>query len=217
MGLFTKVIILGISIAVISTGPLIQGLGGGSEIDYLVALENMQSFDSNIASSAYVSLSDNSIGLLLKPNNALQAFLYCLPRMLLYLVAPLPNVGFSVPELIEGSWSAWQSLMTIITSVLMLLGLPLALASASKAWSFRRNQPDLLELHVTFWITFVAVAAGNMIIHERYCIMFTLLLFACMWLGYTRCSIREIKLWALFWYGLLSVGAVFYVSYKPFV
>ena len=134
--------------------------------------------------------------------------------MVLYLAAPLPNVAVSVPELISGSWSAWQSLMTILTSVMMLLGLPLTLASAAQAWRFRRYQSAPMVLHITFWITFMAVAGGNIIIHERYRIMFTLLLFTCVWFGYTRCTRREVKRWAIPWFSLLAAGGVFYTYYK---
>jgi hypothetical protein len=63
----------------------------------------------------------------------------------------------------------------------------------------------------------MAVAGGNIIIHERYRIMFTMLLFTCMWFGYTRCSRRKVKRWALTWFSLLAVGAVFYTGYKLIV
>jgi hypothetical protein len=214
MGAFKNVMVLGLAIAGMSAGTLIQNLIDGADIDYLAALESVQSFESNIASSANTSWSDNSIGLLLKPNNALQALLYLPPRMVLYLAAPLPNIAVSVPELMSGSWSAWQSLMTIPTSAMMLLGLPFALAGAAQAWRFRRSQPAPMVLHITFWITFMAVAGGNIIIHERYRVMFTLLLFTCMWLGYTRCTRREVKRWAIPWFSLLAAGGVFYTGYK---
>ncbi len=216
MGAFTKVMMLGLAIAGMSMGPLIQNLAGGSDVDYFAALVSAHSFESNVASNAAVSWSENSIGLLLKPNNAMQALLYLPLRMVLYLAAPLPNIAISVSELIEGSWGAWQNLMTIPTSAMMLLGFPLALASAEHAWRFRRYQSAPFALHITLWVTFIAVAGGNIIIHERYRVMFTLLLFTCMWLGYTHCTHSEVKRWAIPWYILLIVSAVFYTSYKGF-
>jgi hypothetical protein len=217
MSALIKVLMLGLVIAGTSAGPFIQNLAGGADINYFAVFESLQSFESNISSSVDMSWSNNSIGLLLKPNNALQALLYLPPRMVLYLASPLPNIAVSVPELMSGSWSAWQNLMTIPTSAMMLLGLPFALAGAAKAWRFRRSQPAPMVLHIFFWITFMAVAGGNIIIHERYRVMFTLLLFTCMWFGYTRCSRREVKLWALPWFSLLAVGAVFYTVYKLIV
>ena len=211
---FLRVLLLCLAIVGMSAGPFIQNFAGGADINYLNMLERLQSSESNAASSENSSWSDNSIGLLLKPNNALQALLYLPPRMVLYLAAPLPNIAVSVPELMNGSWSAWQSLLTIPTSAMMLLFLPFALAGAAHAWRFRRSQPAQMLLHITFWITFMAVVGGNIIIHERYRVMFTLLLFTCVWFGYTRCTRREVKSWAMPWFGLLTISAVFYVVYK---
>ena len=67
---------------------------------------------------------------------------------------------------------------------------------------------------VTFWCIFIAVG-GNIIIHaQRYRLMLTLILFTCMWWGYTRCSRREVTLCALVWFGLLACGALFYIGFK---
>ena len=212
MGSLGKALIFVLAIAGMSAGPFIQNLAGGGNVDYLSELDNLQAVDTTFADEQ--PWSDNSIGLLLKPNNIWQSLLFIPPRMVLYLAAPLPNVAVPVTELIDGSWSAWQSLMTIPTSAMMLLVLPYALAGTAQAWRLRRNQPAPLVLHITFWTTFMAVAGGNIIIHERYRVMFTLLLFASVWFGYTRCSLREVKRWALRWFSLLAVGAVFYMGYK---
>lgn len=214
MGSLGKALLFVFAIAGMSAGPFIQNLAGGTDVNYLSSLENLQSTGNSFLDNQ--EWSENSIGLLLYPHNIWQTFLFLPPRMVLYLAAPLPNVAVSVTELIDGSWNAWQNLMTILTSVMMLLGLPFALAGAAQAWRLRHNQPAPLALHVTFWITFMAVAGGNIIIHERYRVMSTLLLFACMWFGYTRCSRREVKRWVLRWFILLAAGAVFYIGYKFF-
>jgi hypothetical protein len=208
-----KVLLLGLAIAGMLVGPLIQNLAGGSEVDYLLALKGVQSFE---PSDASLSWSKNSIGLLLVPNNLLQAVLYLPARMVLYLATPLPNIAVSLNGLINGSWSAWQHLMTMLTSLLMLLGLPFVLAGTQQAWRSRKRQPAPMMLHITFWITFMAVAGGNTIIHERYRIMISLLLFACVWIGYIRCSHRQVKRWAMLWFGLLATSAVFYMGYNLF-
>lgn len=212
IGVLVKFLLVALGIAVISVGPLIQSYLGGSDIEYLAALENAQSFETNVAAQA--EWSDNSIGLLIAPNNAWQSLLYLPPRMVLYLAAPLPNIDVSLTELIDGNWSAWQRLMTLPTAAMMLLGFPYAVAGAAQAWRRRGRQPEPLVLHITFWMIFVAVAGGNIIIHERYRLMFTLLLFASMWLGYRRCSRMEVKFWAFPWYALLVGGGVFYLGYK---
>lgn len=209
-----RLLLLGLAIAGMSAGPLIQNLAGGTPVDYIASLELAQSFDNNVASSAKSVWSKNSIGLLIKPTNAWQALFFLPPRMLLYLAAPLPDVAVSITGLISGSWYAWQNLMTMPTSAMMLLGFPYLLAGTAQSWRKRCQFPALLITPITFWCTFIAVAGGNIIIHERYRLMFTLLIFACMWFGYTRCSRREVKRWALPWFSLLAAGAVFYIGYK---
>jgi hypothetical protein len=186
--------------------------GGIQSFNFVEAIEYVLVFESNIA--AQNQWSDNSIGLLIAPNNGWQAVLYLPPRMLLYLAAPLPNVAVSVTELISGNWSEWQNLMSMATSAIMLTGLPFVLAGSAQALRFRQIQPAPLVLHITFWIAFIAVAGGNIIIHERYRVMFTLLLFACMWFGYTRCSRHEVNRWALLWFMILIAAATFYLGYK---
>lgn len=214
VGPWAKLLLLGLAIAGMSVGTLIQNLTGGSAEGYLAQLERALSLNISAASQGEWGWSKNSIGLLIKPNNAVQALLFLPPRMVLYLAAPLPNVAVSLTELISGSWYAWQNLMTLPTSAMMLLGFPYVLAGTAQSWRKRCQLPALLVTPITFWCTFIAVAGGNIIIHERYRLMFTLLIFACMWFGYTRCSRREVKRWALPWFSLLAAGAVFYIAYK---
>jgi hypothetical protein len=207
-----KVLLFFLAIIVMSVGPLIQKLAGGGEIDYFSTLETLQALDSSFSDQQVWS--NNSLGLLLTPTNIWQTFLFLPARMVLYLVAPLPNVSISAIELINGSWNEWQRLMTISGSFLMLLGLPFALASTLQVWRIRRYQPSPLVLHIAFWITFMAVAGGNIIVHERYRIMFTMLLFACIWFGYTRSPRREVKRCALYWFGMITTGGILYIGYK---
>ncbi|MGW8159252.1 MAG: hypothetical protein ACWGKN_12220 [Desulfoprunum sp.] len=210
MGPVFKVLLIVLGLGAILVGPFIQQVTGGYDIDYLEKLESVRSFEP----SEGQEWSDRSIGLYLAPNNAWQALLYLPPRMVLYLATPLPNVTVSIAELLDGSWSAWQRLMTLPTSIMMLLGFHYVLAATVQAWRYRLRSPASLVLPVTFWCTFIAVAGGNIIIHERYRLMLTLILFTCMWWGYTRCSRREVKLCAMVWFGLLACGALFYMGYK---
>jgi len=210
--LVPRMLMVIVGIALLALGPLAQQHMGGYDMDYMRTLSKVVSFEGNVA--AVSEWSENSIGLLLAPNNVWQALLYMPPRMILYLVAPLPNITFSVSELIAGSWSEWQRLMSIPTSMLNLVVLPYAMAGFARAYKRRRAQPAPLVLHLTFWITFMAIGGGNIIIHERYRLMMTLLLFACAWLGYTSCTRMQVRSFAIPWFGLLAAGAVFYLSYK---
>jgi hypothetical protein len=206
-GLIAILIIFGILI-----GPIIQELIGGYDIDYQKILYGLQSFNNNIASD--MEWSENSIGLLLVPHNGLEAILFLPLRMVLYLAAPLPNPLPPIAELIGGSWSAWQRIMTAPTSIFMLLGFPYVLAGLKYTWTIRSYNPTSLIFQVTFWITFIAVAGGNLIIHERYRLMFSMMLFACMWIGYTRAERSIVKKYSFIWFGLLTVGAIFYMGFK---
>lgn len=204
---------LAIIVAIVHTGSILQETLGGYGFDYAAALSGIQSAEQNIALQMEW-WSERSIGLLLMPDNLLQAILFLPFRMVLYLAAPLPKIAVSIPDLVSGSWSAWQSLMTIPTSVLMLLLFPYVLAGTSLAWTVRKVLPGYLIVPIAFWVNFAAVAGGNLIIHERYRLMFTLPFFACDWIGYTRSKQVSVKRWAIPWFGFLSVAALFYLAYK---
>jgi hypothetical protein len=212
LNLATKLVIAALAVGLMLLGPLIQQLTGGYDLDYLTILQRAQSFENNVASD--MEWSKSSIGLLLAPNNALESIIFCVPRTILYLVAPLPNIPVSITDLLAGSWSAWQSLLTILTSLMMIRALPYALAGFSLALKQRKQWPAPMVLHISFWVTLLAIAGGNIVIHERYRLMMTLLLFACAWLGYTTCTMQQIKRYAIAWYVVLASGALFYMWYK---
>ena len=213
-GLVLKFSLVALLLGTLLGGTIMQGMMGGIDINYLAKLSALQNFENNVASSSGVNWSDKSIGLLLVPNSLLEMFVFLPVKMLLYLAAPLPNITVSLSGLVGGEYSEWERLMTIPTSVLILLGFPYVLSGSALAWSNRIQFPALLVIPIGFWIIFAAVAGGNMIIHERYRLMFTLLLFACMWLGFTQSHVSSVKRWATLWYGLLAAAAVFYMGYK---
>ena len=207
-----KLGLVGMGIAVLFAGPLLQQITGGYEFNYLRVLNQLQSFENNVASQ--MEWGDSSIGLLLAPSNFWQAIAFTPPRMLLYLVAPLPKVEISLIDLLDGSWEAWQLLMTLPTSILILVGFPYVLAQTAQAWNERYRFPAALIIPIAFWTNFIAVAGGNIIIHERYRLMFTLLLFACMGLGHSQCDLSVVKRWAVLWFVFLAGASLFYIIYK---
>jgi hypothetical protein len=214
-GLVLRFGLITLILGALLVGTIFQGIMGYFDIDYLTGLLSVPlNFENNIASHSGVHWSDKSIGLLLVPNSLLEMFVFLPAKMILYLAAPLPNITVSLSGLVGGEFAEWQRLMTISTSVLILLGFPYVLSGSALAWSNRIQFPALLVIPIGFWITFAAVAGGNMIIHERYRLMSTLLLFACMWLGFTQSHVSSVKRWATLWYGLLAAAAVFYMGYK---
>ena len=199
VGLPSKMVLLALGIGLIAVGPLVQKMAGGSDFDFLMSLQAVQSFEDNVASQIG-GWSDNSIGLLLAPRNTWTAIVFTPPRMLLYLVAPLPKIVFDNPLI----------LMVSLTSVLNLLVTPYVIAGFVRA---SRARSAALVIYIAFLISFIAISGGNIIIHERYRTMVTLLLFTCAWLGYSTCSQRDVRYFATFWYGLLASSCVFYIAY----
>lgn len=208
-----RIILAVAAVAALIAGPVITSYLGGYSFDIGIVLQTAISGRENIA-SILGGWSDNSIGMLLMPEGILQSILFLPPRMVLYLVAPLPNIVVPVNELLGGSWEAWQRLFTLLSSVINVLVIPYALASFRQSIKTRKTNAAPLMLHISYWVTFIAIAGGNLIIHERYRVMATLLLWVCAWLGARTCPKRVVVRMSMLWYGLLFCGALFYICYK---
>jgi len=202
-------------VAILIVGPVLTGYLGGYDFGVGDAFRTATSARENIAAlSDDIEWSKNSIGMLLMPGSLFQSILFLPPRMVLYLVAPLPNVYVSVRDLLAGSWSAWQQLLTLLSSVINVLAIPYVLASFVQSIKTREANAAPLVFHISYWVTFMAIAGGNLIIQERYRAMASLLLLGCAWLGARTCSKPLVRRASLLWYGLLAIGALFYLSYK---
>jgi len=208
-----RAILAAAAVAVLIFGPLIAPYLGGYEFDVERTIEVAISARENALISD-VNWSENSIGALLLPEGLIQSILFLPPRMVLYLLAPLPNIAVPLSELVAGSWDAWQRLFALMSSVINVLAVPYALASLVQSIKNRRVNGAPLVLHVSYWIVLMAVAGGNLIIHERYRVMATPFLWGCAWLGARTCSRAEILRASLPWYSLLGLGALFYLAYK---
>lgn len=194
-------------------GTLLTGSIGGDEFDIGNMASVITTKGENVASQVD-GWSQNSIGALLMADGIFQAILFLPPRMVLYWLAPLPDVWVPISELLSGNWGVWQKLFTLLSSVFNVLALPYVFASLVHSVRSRKENAAPLVLHISFWVTIIAIAGGNMIIHERYRVMSTLLLFGCAWLGTTTCSKRLVVKASMLWYGLLALGALFYLVYK---
>ena len=209
-----RVIVIILAGMLLVSGPVVTEYLGGYSFDLRSLLAAATSASHNIALSDDMHWSERSIGMLLLPDGVLQAVLFLLPRMVLYLLAPLPNVYLSIGELLAGSWVAWQNLFTALSSVINLLLAPFVLASLVRSIKMRKTNATPLVLQIPYWVTFAAISGGNLIIQERYRVMASLLFLGCAWLGASTCSRRQVFRASLLWYGLLSAGAIFYLSYK---
>ena len=95
-----------------------------------------------------------------------------------------------------------------------LIAIPYAMASLVHAFKTRKINAKPLVFHISYWITFISIAGGNLIIHERYRVMATPLLCGCVWLGVRTCPKRLTTITLRYWYGVLTLSAVFFLTYK---
>lgn len=212
--LWVKIALLGGAAVLLVLTIVITGYSSASRFDPVATFVGQLSTSGNIAESTAMQWSQNSVGMLLFPNNLWQAIVFVPPRMVLYLVAPLPNTVVSLGNLLAGNWSDWQRLFSLLSSYLNVLMVPLALASLVHSVKTRRSSAGALVLNIAFWTTFVAIVAGNFIIQERYRVMAAPMLFACAWLG-ARTSPRQLIMTSfVLWFGLLVIGAICMFAYK---
>lgn len=201
-----------VGVLILAVTPSLLEFLGSYEFDYLKVLGQLEQSEERLPPEW--EWSEKSIGLLLVPDNIWQALLFVPLRAVMYLAAPLPRFSISAPALATGSWEAWQQLLTIPTSMLNLLVLPYAMAGFMLAYKRRGVQVGPLAVHIAFWIVLIAIAAGNVIIHERYRVMATPLLFTSAWFGYASCTKAQVLRWGFAWFGFLGVLAIFYMVYK---
>jgi hypothetical protein len=157
--------------------------------------------------------SEQSIGQLLIPDNAFQSVLFAIPRGVLYLLSPLPQIEFNLSELLQGSWKSWQSLMMTLSSILNVCLFPLALASLVWTVQGKSRHTKALAMVIPFWTILLSIVGGNQIIHDRYRVMGTLLLWGNIWLG-MYCPHALIRSAYFVWGSILGAGILFYAIYK---
>jgi len=213
-----RVILSLVSAFVLVVGLVVNKFIGGKAPDIGEILKSAISAKDNIGLlSPDVNWSNNSIGLLLMPEGVLQSLLYLPPRMILYLISPIPNVSGPLYGLLSGSTEEWQVLFTILSSVLNILAFPFAVASLLHSLSTRKENAAALIFHSAYWMTFIAIAGGNLIIHERYRVMATPLLWGCVWLGLRTCPRDLVIRASITWFILITMCSLFYLIYKIFL
>ncbi len=185
---------------------------GGYGTNYFEILRALQSVDENIAAEA--EWSANSIGLLLAPSGLWEAVAFLPLRMIVYIIAPLPNFPIDLYRLASGSWYSWQHLLVIPTSLLMLSAVPLVFVGTMHAWRQRAVNGGLFLIPLVFWINFAAIAGGNYIIQERYRAMVTGLFFVCAWIGLAFSKKKHLVSGYLIWGAVLATGMIGYFSLK---
>jgi hypothetical protein len=193
--------------------PVLARLLGAYDFDFKSLFQAVTAA-SALKASTDVEWSSNSIGLLLVPDGPVQALLFLVPRMIVNLLVPLTTRVVTLDDLVAGNWSEWQRLLTSLSAFINVLALPFVLASLVAAVRGRRQNPGPLAIQVAYWLAFLAVAGGNLVIVERYRVMVTPLFWACAWLG-TRADARRFVPYASFaWFGTMALGVIFYMVFK---
>jgi hypothetical protein len=205
-------IIVGLAVAAVALlvmGPRLSHMIGGSEMNY----KNLLSQTAVNPDEQFLegfSWKDRSIGRLLVPHGSFEAAAFAVPRILDYLVAPLPTIGVTRTAIAAGDWFNWQQLLVVLSAFVYVALLPCALASLLDSF---RNRKAGLALHIPLWITMLAIASGTAIIHERYRVMAALLLWGCIWLG-AFAPRKQLLFSYMAWVALLFAGSVVVILYK---
>lgn len=202
-------VIVSALLVVLVLAPRLMEQMGSIRFDYLKLAQAVSSGSQSIDDADW---SKRSLGRLLASSTMGGVAVTSVPRLFLYLVAPFPAPGFQSAALAAGAWNAWQDLMLACSAGLNVLLLPLAVASLIAAVRARTSRSGLV-FQIPCWVTLLAVAAGNQIIHERYRVMASLLLWGCIWLGFS--APRRLIAWAYWvWFGAVAFAGTFYVAYK---
>jgi hypothetical protein len=185
---------------------------GGYDVDYSALYASVKSSDRWAGQD--VNWSNKSIGWMLLPSNLAEAVTYAIPRLLLYLVAPLPRIAFDLDGLAAGSWESWQTLMMSLSSLVNLALFPMAVSSLVYVVSMKERKG--LIFHIPYWTVIFSIALGAQIIHERYRVMASLLLWACAWLGVNQCPRRLLVETCFLWAIMMGLGVAVYLWVKAF-
>jgi hypothetical protein len=97
---------------------------------------------------------------------------------------------------------------------MLVLIFPLSVAGLLKALATRKDRPSDLFIHLAFWLLWISIAGGNIIIHERYRLMMAPLLVITAWLGWTACSASLIRRCVYGWFLVLAFSVAFFYLYK---
>jgi hypothetical protein len=179
------------------------------DVGYIKAFENSRNRD--FLDNMEGGWGSQSIGKRLIPRNAIEEIVFTIPRLLLYVCAPLPAVRFDMADFIKGFWSEWQYLAGSSSAAIYIMSFPYILASLRDA--LRLKHRSMLAMHIPLWFTLIAVSCGNVIIVERYRVMAVLFLWGCAWLGVK--SDRKVIAGAwLVWLALGVLAGTSYVAMK---
>lgn len=160
---------------------------------------------SNLLKDEGMTWSENSIGSRLIPSNTLESVLFVFPRVFFYLVTPLQSYTLDLAGLVSGSWFAWQSILTVMSSIIYVAFLPLNLALLFKVITDKMTEISIKYYVLSYWAFMFVIGGGNLIIHERYRVMATGLFIINVVLAISNLQRSAIVAY-YFYYGLFIFG-----------
>lgn len=188
--------------------------GNSNSIFYLF----LSSFDQtkNIASLGNFNFSNNSISNLLLPNNFFEAMIYLPVRMIMYLISPFPNYTYFFIKFINGDFTQLQNIYVIFTSILNIIAIPYLLMGFFYFFFVTTGNHKVQSIFIFYFFLIVAISGGNLILHDRYRAMSSILFFICSILGfYQKDKLHFSKKFIyIFWWVLLVFLTIFYYSLK---
>lgn len=193
--------------------PLIQTQIGGYNFNYIQVFLTLINFENNIASQ--FEYSTNSISYLIAPTNFLESIIFIPIRMLFYILIPLPELisQFSISELFQGSSYQTTILLSSLTSFGLIACLPLIILGTIFSWRNRQDNIQIFLISLMTWCVFFAISAGNIILHDRYRLMCTLLLFTTAFIGQSYIKYLHSRSY-FYWSIILYLGVVIFVYIK---
>lgn len=197
----------------VTTGFKMSTLLGGSD-QSVADLAMEATTGANLLKNEGVSWSENSIGSRLLPTNAFESIFFVFPRVLIYLVTPLQSFSIDIAGMTSGSWIAWQSLLTVMSSFIYVAFLPVNLAVLVKILTNKIKDMSVVYYVLTYWVFMFAIGGGNLIIHERYRVMAAGLFVANVALAFS-CLNRSEIVTCYRYYGFMLFGsALLYLTLK---
>jgi len=209
MRMATVVAAVVIAVAFLMVAPGLSHSLGGYKMTYMQILSvTVVNPDGRLING--FTWSDRSIGRLLVPRSLPHAILLSIPRMMAYLIVPLPRVKIDGQALLAGDWMMIQEILAASSSVLYLALFPLALVALYRSIA---KKDSTLALVAPFWLTFITIASGTAILQARYRVMALPFLCGCIWLGRAG-SRRQIAVAYGVWTAMLGAAVSAAVLYK---
>jgi hypothetical protein len=205
-----RALIIGSSGALLFLGPTLTYELGGYGFSVTEMVQTTSRVDSTLGDEALV-WAESSLGRRLIPTSTLESIAFTAPRLLLYILAPLPAPNVTLEELLRGSWFAWQGLLMAASAAINVILFPLALASLWTSIANKSASDPHRLVSLALWITLIAIAGGNLIIHERYRVMATPLLWVTAWLGLHSSTRTTTGVISISWFFGLALAALWWV------